>query len=167
MTGLLRVVLLLDAAFCATFGLLFASAPYGGVFELLQLQQPQPAYYSQLFGLALLAISLIQLRAVANRQLIIAMASTVGWLNLASAILIIVWIVLGMFVTAATPTALGAVLIMLVLGLVQLRGAGVLSRREKIEAAVAKAHAAHASQSAAQQAAPQNSNPPFTPPTAS
>lgn len=91
MKVLLRAVLFLDAILDLLLGMLLLAAPMSSFYAALQVPQPQPALFGQLLGLALIALAWLLWQATVNGQVTVAVARTVGPLNLVSALLILAW----------------------------------------------------------------------------
>ncbi|GLC90621.1 hypothetical protein Tamer19_00290 [Cupriavidus sp. TA19] len=93
MKVLLRAVLFLDALVDLLLGVLLLLSPFTTLYAALQLPQPQPALFGQLLGVALVGLSVLLWQAAFNGQLTVPVARTAGYVNLASAMLIIAWMV--------------------------------------------------------------------------
>lgn len=93
MKALLRVVLLLDAVLQVLVGLVLLLAPMQSIYNALQLPQPSPALYGQMLGVLLIGVAWLLVRAAFNGNLTAPVAGVVGNVNLACAVLIIVWLV--------------------------------------------------------------------------
>lgn len=93
MKVLLRAVLFFDALVDLLLGVLLLMSPFTTLYAALQLPQPQPALFGQLLGVALLGLSVLLWQAAFNGQLTVPVARTAGFVNLASAMLIIAWMV--------------------------------------------------------------------------
>lgn len=93
MKVLLRAVLFLDALVDLLLGVLLLMSPFTTLYAALQLPQPQPALFGQLLGVALVGLSVLLWQAAFNGQLTVPVARTAGYVNLASAMLIIAWMV--------------------------------------------------------------------------
>ncbi|AOY90860.1 hypothetical protein BKK79_02810 [Cupriavidus sp. USMAA2-4] len=91
MKVLLRGVLFLDAVLNLLLGLLLLLSPSATLYSALQLPQPQPAFYGQLLGVALVGLAWLLWQATLNGQLTVAVARTVGQVNLAGALIVAVW----------------------------------------------------------------------------
>lgn len=91
MKVLLRAVLFLDAVLDLLLGILLLMSPVTTLYAALQLPQPQPALYGQMLGVGMLGLAWLLTQATINGQLTVAVARTVGQVNLVSAILIVVW----------------------------------------------------------------------------
>ncbi|CAG9180514.1 hypothetical protein [Cupriavidus pampae] len=89
---LLRAVLFLDALLQLLLGILLLLSPVATLYAALQLPLPQPALYGQLLGVALVGFAWLLVQATINGQLTVAIARTVGQVNLVSAILIVSWV---------------------------------------------------------------------------
>lgn len=94
MKVLLRAVLFLDALLNLLLGIVMLLSPFTTLYSALQLPQPQPAMYGQLLGVALVGLALLLWQATVNGQLTVAVARTVGQVNLASAVLIVAWMLM-------------------------------------------------------------------------
>jgi len=92
MKVLLRAVLFFDAVLDLLLGLLLLVAPVSSLYTALQIPQPQPALFGQLLGVALIGLAWLLWQATLNGQLTVAVARTVGKVNLASAVLILAWV---------------------------------------------------------------------------
>jgi len=93
MKVLLRAVLFLDALLDLLLGIVLLMSPFTTLYAALQLPQPQPALFGQLLGVALVGLAGLLWQATLNGQLTVSVARTVGYVNLASALLIISWMV--------------------------------------------------------------------------
>ncbi|WP_354682279.1 hypothetical protein [Cupriavidus necator] len=93
MKVLLRAVLFFDALVDLLLGILLLMSPFTTLYAALQLPQPQPALFGQLLGVALIGLSALLWQAAFNGQLTVPVARTSGYVNLASALLIIGWMV--------------------------------------------------------------------------
>lgn len=93
MKVLLRAVLFFDALVDLLLGILLLMSPFTTLYAALQLPQPQPALFGQLLGVALVGLSVLLWQAAFNGQLTVPVARTAGYVNLASALLIIGWMV--------------------------------------------------------------------------
>lgn len=93
MKFLLRSVLFVDGLFYLMLGLLLLVSPFATLYAALQLPQPQPALYGQLLGVAALGLAWLLMQATFRGELTVAVARTVGLVNLASALLIAVWLI--------------------------------------------------------------------------
>ncbi|MBP0618750.1 hypothetical protein [Cupriavidus consociatus] len=93
MKVLLRAVLFFDALVDLLLGVLLLMSPFTTLYAALQLPQPQPALFGQLLGVALVGLSVLLWQAAFNGQLTVPVARTAGYVNLASAMLIIAWMV--------------------------------------------------------------------------
>lgn len=89
---LLRAVLFLDALLQLLLGILLVMSPFTTLYAALQLPQPQPALYGQLLGVAMIGLAWLLTQATINGQLTVAVARTVGQVNLVSAVMIVVWV---------------------------------------------------------------------------
>ncbi|QET01901.1 MULTISPECIES: hypothetical protein [Cupriavidus] len=89
---LLRAVLFLDALLQLLLGILLLASPFATLYAALQLPQPQPALYGQLLGVAMIGFAWLLVQATINGQLTVAIARTVGQVNLIGAILIVSWV---------------------------------------------------------------------------
>lgn len=89
---LLRAVLFLDALLQLLLGILLLASPFATLYAALQLPQPQPALYGQLLGVAMVGFAWLLVQATINGQLTVAIARTVGQVNLIGAILIVSWV---------------------------------------------------------------------------
>jgi hypothetical protein len=93
MKVLLRAVLFFDALVDLLLGILLLMSPFTTLYAALQLPQPQPALFGQLLGVALVGLSALLWQATFNGQLTVPVARTAGYVNLASAVLVIGWMV--------------------------------------------------------------------------
>lgn len=94
MKVLLRAVLFLDALLNLLLGIVLLLSPFTTFYSALQLPQPQPAMYGQLLGVTLVGLALLLWQATVNGQLTVAVARTVGQVNLASAVLVVAWMLM-------------------------------------------------------------------------
>lgn len=94
MKVLLRAVLFFDALLNLLLGVVLLLSPFTTFYSALQFPQPQPAMYGQLLGVALVGLALLLWQATVNGQLTVAVARTVGQVNLASAVLIVAWMLM-------------------------------------------------------------------------
>lgn len=92
MKVLLRAILFLDALLNLLLGLVLVFSPSTTLFSALQLPQPQPALFGQLLGVVLLGLASLLVQAAFNGQLTVAVARTMGQVNLVSAVLIVAWL---------------------------------------------------------------------------
>jgi hypothetical protein len=138
MKPLLRAVLVVDALVTLAFGLAFAVTPWGAVYEALDLVAVSPAMVGQLFGVALLALGWLQLRAAFHGGLAVPVARAIGHAAWIAGVVVLVWLVairqpalegLGKVVGPLIGVAL------LLLGLFTVRLAGVVRKRERALAA--------------------------------
>ncbi|KWR91786.1 hypothetical protein [Cupriavidus sp. IDO] len=93
MKVLLRAVLFFDALLDLMLGILLLMSPFTTLYAALQLPQPQPALFGQLLGVALIGLAWLLWQATVNGQLTVPVARTVGQVNLASALLIVAWMI--------------------------------------------------------------------------
>ncbi|WP_455282055.1 hypothetical protein [Cupriavidus necator] len=93
MKVLLRAVLFFDALVDLLLGILLLMSPFTTLYAALQLPQPQPALFGQLLGVALVGLAVLLWQAAFNGQMTVPVARTAGYVNLASALLIIGWMV--------------------------------------------------------------------------
>jgi predicted membrane-bound spermidine synthase len=93
MKALLRVILLLDAILQVIVGIVLLLAPMQSIYSALQLPQPAPALYGQMLGVLLIGLAWLLVRATFNGHLTAPVANVTGNVNLACAVLIIVWLV--------------------------------------------------------------------------
>ncbi len=82
-----------DALVDLLLGILLLMSPFTTLYAALQLPQPQPALFGQLLGVALVGLAVLLWQATFNGQLTVPVARTAGYVNLASAVLIIAWMV--------------------------------------------------------------------------
>lgn len=134
MKTMLRAVLFVDAIITLIFGLLFLASPWASLYSALQLVAPQPALVGQLFGVALLGLAWLQWHATISGLLTVTVARVVGHVNWICAVLMLVWLLalhnpalsgLGQFIGPAVAVVL------LVIGLGEVRLAGAVRRRER------------------------------------
>ncbi len=93
MKVLLRAVLFFDALLDLLLGVLLLMSPFTTLYAALQLPQPQPALFGQLLGVALIGLAWLLWHATFNGQMTVTVARTAGYVNLASALLIVSWMV--------------------------------------------------------------------------
>ncbi|CAG9187254.1 hypothetical protein [Cupriavidus pinatubonensis] len=93
MKVLLRAVLFFDALLDLLLGVLLLMSPFTTLYAALQLPQPQPALFGQLLGVALIGLAWLLWHAAFNGQMTVTVARTVGYVNLASALLILSWMI--------------------------------------------------------------------------
>ncbi|CAG2127227.1 hypothetical protein LMG31506_00392 [Cupriavidus yeoncheonensis] len=93
MKVLLRAVLFFDAVLDLMLGVLLLMSPFTTLYAALQLPQPQPALFGQLLGVALIGLAWLLWHATFNGQMTVTVARTAGYVNLASALLIVSWMV--------------------------------------------------------------------------
>lgn len=93
MKVLLRAVLFFDAVLDLLLGVLLLMSPFTTLYAALQLPQPQPALFGQLLGVALIGLAWLLWHATFNGQMTVTVARTAGYVNLASALLILSWLV--------------------------------------------------------------------------
>ena len=134
MKVLLRAVLFFDAVLNILLGLLMLVSPMSSLYSALQLPQPQPALYGQLLGVALVGLGWLLWQATLNGQLTVAVARTVGKVNLVSAVLIVAW---ALFLDLPTQGAAGKIwlgalaVVLLFFALVQIPAARRVHERER------------------------------------
>lgn len=92
MKVLLRAVLFFDALFDLMLGIVLLISPFATFYAALQLPQPQPALYGQLLGVGMIGFAALMGRAAFQGALTVPVARIVGWVNLASALLIGGWL---------------------------------------------------------------------------
>lgn len=133
MKALLRLVLVLDAALIAVLAALFLAAPLSMLFEVLQLPTPNPALYGQLLGLMLLAWALLASQASWSGQLTVPVASKLGYIQLASALLIVAWLMSGMpnLQTLGRLLMAAVAVVLMCFSLILIKLAAAVRRREK------------------------------------
>jgi hypothetical protein len=138
MKPLLRAVLAVDALVTLALGLVFVMTPWRFVYETLDLVAVSPAMVGQLFGIALLALGWLQLRAAFHGGLAVPVARAVGHAAWIAGVVVLVWLVairqpalegIGKVVGPLVGVAL------LLLGLFTVRLAGVVRKRERALAA--------------------------------
>lgn len=137
MKALLRAVLIVDALVTAAFGLLMIATPWRMLYDTLQLVQVSPAMVGQLFGIVLLALAGLQLRAAIHGALTALVASASGHALWACGVLMLVWLVavrspslagLGLWIGPLVGVAL------LLYGLINVRLAAAVRRRDRAAA---------------------------------
>ncbi len=140
MKALLRVILLLDAALQVMVGLILLLSPVASIFTALQLPQPGPALYGQLLGVLLIGSAWLLARAAINGHLTVPVASVTGNVNLACAILIIVWLVFfELPVTGAGRIWLPILAaVMALFAAVEIPAASAIVRKEKARKEIAR-----------------------------
>ncbi|MCG1054516.1 hypothetical protein KQH49_05890 [Mycetohabitans sp. B5] len=133
MKALLRAVLIVDALVTAAFGLLMVATPWRSLYDTLQLVQVSPAMVGQLFGIVLLALAGLQLRAAVHGALTAPVAGASGHALWACGVLMLVWLVavrspslvgLGLWIGPLVGVAL------LLYGLINVRLAAAVRRRD-------------------------------------
>ncbi|WP_323072298.1 hypothetical protein [Mycetohabitans endofungorum] len=137
MKALLRAVLIVDALVTAAFGLLMVATPWRSLYDTLQLVQVSPAMVGQLFGIVLLALAGLQLRAAVHGALTAPVAGASGHALWACGVLMLVWLV-----TVRSPSLVGLGLwigplvgvALLLYGLINVRLAAAVRRRDRAAA---------------------------------
>ncbi|WP_322104086.1 hypothetical protein [Paraburkholderia sp. J41] len=142
MKPLLRVLLIVDALTLLGFGVLFVLTPWTLLYNALQLVQAQPALVGQAFGVALLGLAWLALRAAFDGAMTVPVARAVGHVNWIAGVLMLVWLI-GLHMPQLTTLgqlAAGAVGVwLIVLGFGGARLAGAVRKRERVLAAQAAA----------------------------
>ncbi|SMF98463.1 hypothetical protein [Burkholderia singularis] len=142
MKPLLRAVLVIDALLFAAFGLLFVLTPWKALYDALQLVTVDPAMLGQAFGIALLGLAWLSAHAAFNGDLTAGVARAVGHVGWLTGVVMLVWLLalrspqlsaFGQFVSVV------AGVVLLALGLGGVRLAAAVRRREKTQAADARA----------------------------
>ncbi|MCG1018419.1 MULTISPECIES: hypothetical protein [Burkholderiaceae] len=137
MKALLRAVLIVDALVTAAFGLLMFATPWRLLYDTLQLVQVSPAMVGQLFGIVLLALAGLQLRAAIHGALTAPVAGASGHALWVCGVLMLVWLVavrspslagLGLWIGPLVGVAL------LLYGLINVRLAASVRRRDRAAA---------------------------------
>jgi hypothetical protein len=89
-----RLVLRIDAVSNASLAALFLAASWDELFEFFNLPLPQPAWYAQLLGAALVAIAVLEWRLAGT----VAARATAGAVAIGSALaagILVVWLAAG------------------------------------------------------------------------
>jgi hypothetical protein len=89
-----RLVLRIDAVSNASLAALFLAASWDELFEFFGLPLPRPAYYAQLLGAALVAVSVLEWR-LAGTAAARAVASAVAVGSAVAAAILVVWLATG------------------------------------------------------------------------
>jgi hypothetical protein len=89
-----RLVLRIDAVSNASLAALFLAASWDDLFEFFGLPLPQPAWYAQLLGAALVAIALLEWRLAATAAAH-ATASAVAVGSALAAGILVIWLISG------------------------------------------------------------------------
>lgn len=137
MKPLLRAVLVVDALVTVAFALLLLATPWTSLYDTLQLIQVSPAMVGQLFGIVLLVLAGLQLRAAINGALTAPIAGASGHALWACGVLMLVWL---MAVRSPSLAGLGVWLgplvgiALLLYGLINVRLAAAVRRRERAAA---------------------------------
>jgi hypothetical protein len=140
MKTLLRAVLVVDALLLLGFGVLFLLTPWTSLYNALQLVPTDPSMVGQAFGVVLLGMAWLALRASVHGAMTTPVARTVGHVNWVVGVLMLVWL-LALHKPALTgfgqlvSVLAGAVL--LIVGFGGVRLAGAVRRRERALAAEA------------------------------
>lgn len=140
MKTLLRAVLVVDALLLLGFGVLFLLTPWTSLYNALQLVPTDPSMVGQAFGVVLLGMAWLALRASVHGAMTTPVARTVGHVNWVVGVLMLVWL-LALRKPALTgfgqlvSVLAGAVL--LIIGFGGVRLAGAVRRRERVLAAEA------------------------------
>lgn len=142
MKPLLRAVLIVDTLVAAAFGLLLVATPWASLYSALQLDQVSPAMVGQLFGVVLLAFAWLQLRAAISGALTVPVAGASGHALWIAGVVMLIWLIavrspslagLGVWIGPLVGVAL------LLCGLLNVRLASAVRRRERAAAAGAAA----------------------------
>lgn len=138
MKALLRVVLIVDALMLLGFGALFLLTPWTTLYDALQLVQPQPVLVGMVFGVALLGLSWLAVRAAVDGAMTVPVGRVAGHINWISGVLMLVWLI-GLHNPRLTGfgqlTAGGIGAWLIVIGFGGVRLAGAVRRRDKAQAA--------------------------------
>jgi hypothetical protein len=138
MKALLRVVLIVDALMLLGFGALFLLTPWTTLYDALQLVQPQPVLVGMVFGVALLGLSWLAVRAAVDGAMTVPVGRVAGHINWISGVLMLVWLI-GLHNPRLTGfgqlTAGGIGAWLIVIGFGGVRLAGAIRRRDKAQAA--------------------------------
>jgi hypothetical protein len=89
-----KFVLRIDAVSNASLAALFLAASWDGLFEFFGLPLPRPAWYAQLLGAALVAVSILEWR-LAGTAASRATASAVAVASALAAGILLVWLAAG------------------------------------------------------------------------
>ncbi|TMS58799.1 hypothetical protein MW7_008850 [Imbroritus primus] len=140
MKALLRVILLLDAVLQVLVGIILLLAPMQSIYAGLQLPQPAPALYGQMLGVLLIGFAWLLARAAFNGHMTAPVASVTGNVNLACAVLIIVWLVFFDLPVSGAGRIWLPVLaaVMALFAAVEIPAAAAVVRREKAQRAAAR-----------------------------
>jgi hypothetical protein len=142
MKPLLRAVLVVDALLLLGFGLLFVLTPWTSLYSALQLVPTDPSMVGQAFGVMLLGMAWLALRASMHGAMTTPVARTVGHVNWVIGVLMLVWL-LALRKPALTGfgqlVSVLAGVVLLVIGFGGVRLAGAVRRRERLLAAEAQA----------------------------
>jgi hypothetical protein len=142
MKPLLRVLLIVDALTLLGFGVLFILTPWTLLYNALQLVQTQPGLVGQAFGVVLLGLAWLALRAAFDGAMTVPVGRTAGHVNWIVGVLMLVWLIglrnpqltgLGQLVAGAVGVWL------IVLGLGGARLASTVRKRERTTPAEAAA----------------------------
>jgi hypothetical protein len=142
MKPLLRVVLIVDALMLLGFGVLFLLTPWASLYNALQLVQPQPALFGQVFGVVLLGFAWLAVRAAFDGAMTAAVGRVAGHVDWIAGVLVLVWLI-AMHTPKLTgfgqlvAGGVGVWLILIGFGVTRL--SGVVRRRDKVLAAEAAA----------------------------
>jgi hypothetical protein len=137
MKPLLRAVLIVDTLVTAALALLLVATPWSSLYNALQLIQVSPAMVGQLFGVTLFALAWLQLRAAINGALTVPVAAASGHAMWIGGIVMLVWLIavrspslagLGVWIGPLAGVAL------LLYGLINVRLASAVRRRERAAA---------------------------------
>jgi small-conductance mechanosensitive channel len=91
-----RTILRLDALFDSSFGVLMLLAPWiGGVYDLLDLPNPQPEVFTQIGGGLLLVCGYLLWASAVDDHLARAVARAIGAINAVAIPLLVGWIISG------------------------------------------------------------------------
>ncbi|QGZ61372.1 hypothetical protein [Paraburkholderia acidisoli] len=151
MKPLLRVLLIVDALTLLGFGVLFVLTPWTLLYNALQLVQAQPALVGQAFGVVLLGLAWVALRAAFDGAMTVPVARAIGHVNWIAGVLMLVWLI-GLHtpqLTTLGQLAAGAVGIwLIVLGFGGARLGGAVRKRDRVLAAEAAMQAREAREAA-------------------
>jgi hypothetical protein len=155
MKPLLRAVLVINALIFLTFGVVFLLTPLKGLYGSLQLTPVEPAFAGQVLGIVLVGLAWLGFHAAIDGALTATAAKVSGHVEWLSGVVVLVWLL-----ALHTPRVegFGQVLaaligiVLLVLGLISVRLARAVRRRERATQAGA-ASASRAERRAAQKRA--------------
>lgn len=150
MKALLRTLLIVDGAIALLFGVLFLVTPWLAMVPPMASFEAQPGLIGQLLGVLLCGMGAMQLCAAFNGQLTATVAKVTGHTMWVSGVVTLVWLI-AMHVPALEAgynvIALGVAVIIIVLGLAQVRLGSGVRRRDRL-AATGAASAARAERAA-------------------